>query len=90
MRLKWSRFAISDRLTIFQYIARTSPGAALDLDDRLVRMANELLARPLMYRAGRVPGTREMVVQRNYIVIYRVSKDTVEILRVKHSAQRWP
>jgi plasmid stabilization system protein ParE len=26
----------------------------------------------------------------NYIVIYRVMPEQVEILRVKHVAQRWP
>jgi plasmid stabilization system protein ParE len=31
-----------------------------------------------------------MVVHPHYIVIYRVQKETVEILRVKHTAQRWP
>lgn len=31
-----------------------------------------------------------MVLQPNYVLIYRVQKETVEILRVKHTAQQWP
>ncbi|HUB43679.1 MAG TPA: type II toxin-antitoxin system RelE/ParE family toxin [Acetobacteraceae bacterium] len=36
-------------------------------------------------------GTRELVVARTpHIVIYEIEGETVRILRVLHSAQRWP
>jgi toxin ParE1/3/4 len=42
-------------------------------------------------RAGRVPGTRELVVPRTpYIVPYRIQRTTIQILRVYHGARRWP
>jgi toxin ParE1/3/4 len=44
-----------------------------------------------MGRAGRVRGTRELVVPGlPYIVIYRVRKDTIQIARILHGAQLWP
>ena len=43
-----------------------------------------------MYRASRVPGTREAVVHPNYILIYRVVSDAVEIVNVIHSRQQYP
>jgi len=43
-----------------------------------------------MYREGRIRGTREIVVHRNYVVFYHVSEDTVTIQRVKHARQQWP
>ena len=35
-------------------------------------------------------GTREIVVRPNYVVIYQVTHDAVEVLRVLHAAQEWP
>jgi len=46
---------------------------------------------PAMGRAGRVAGTRELVVAETpYIIPYRVRGDAVEILRVFHAAREWP
>jgi toxin ParE1/3/4 len=46
---------------------------------------------PHMGRAGRVDGTRELVVARTpYLVVYRVISTEVRIIRVLHSAQCWP
>ncbi len=42
-------------------------------------------------RAGRVEGTRELVVPDTpYLVPYRVRGHAVEILRVFHGARKWP
>jgi toxin ParE1/3/4 len=42
-------------------------------------------------RPGRVPGTRELVIAHMpYIVPYRVRGEAIQILRVYHSARRWP
>ena len=47
-----------------------------------------LLDFPESGRVGQVPGTREMIVaDLPYIVLYRVSGDVVEILRVLHTSQ---
>jgi toxin ParE1/3/4 len=34
-------------------------------------------------------GTREIDVRPNYVMVYRVTGDLVEILRVLHAAQEW-
>jgi toxin ParE1/3/4 len=42
-------------------------------------------------RNGRIGGTRELVLAPlPYIVVYRVTTDSVEIIRIYHSAQNWP
>lgn len=43
-----------------------------------------------MYRAGRVPETREALVTPNYMLVYRVGADVIEILAVKHTRQQYP
>lgn len=39
---------------------------------------------PGIGKIGRVVGTRELVLHDNYIVIYRVCKDELQILRIQH------
>ncbi len=43
-----------------------------------------------MSRVGRIEGTRELVVRRNYVVVYAEDPGAVTILRVLHAAQQWP
>jgi toxin ParE1/3/4 len=73
------------------YIARDDRKAAARIV-ALIRDAVSLLAaHPGLGRAGRVPGTRELVVTGTpYIVPYRVHGQCIEILRVFHGRRRWP
>ncbi len=58
---------------------------------RVFRAVNLLQENPAMGRAGRVAGTRELVVDGTpYIVPYRVRGDAVEILRMFHARRKWP
>lgn len=45
---------------------------------------------PYLFRPGRVPGTREYVVHPNYIVVYQVGDEMIDILRVLHSRRQYP
>ena len=91
MRLEWSAFAIEDRDGIFDYIEEDSPHAAVVVDDRIRMQVRQLLQFPETGRPGRIEGTRELVIsQTPYIAAYRVTGDTVRILRVLHGAQLWP
>jgi toxin ParE1/3/4 len=91
VRLEWSAFAIEDRDGIFDYIEEDSPRAAVVVDDRIRTQVRQLLEFPGTGRPGRIAGTRELVVSRTpYIAAYRITGDTVRILRVLHGAQLWP
>lgn len=89
-RLEWKKQANNDLVKIVVHIAEDNQVAADQLADLILGKTEQLREHPELYRAGRKRGTREMVVHPHYIVIYRVQKETVEILRVKHTAQRWP
>ena len=82
--------ALADRDDIMVYIAQDNPTAAIDLDLEFEAKAENARVRPKLYKAGRVKGTREIVVRPSYVMIYRISGDVVEVLRVLHAAQQWP
>lgn len=86
----WKPAAIADRKNITAYIAQDNPRAAIEMGDLLMQKAAHLDLHPKLGRVGRVKGTRELVVHPNYILIYRIVGEVVEVLRVKHGAQKWP
>lgn len=88
--LEWKAAALADLLEIVDYISDDNPDAAQALKDEIEAKTSRLPDNPQLYRAGRIHGTREMVVQSNYIVIYAEAARTVTILRVLHAARRWP
>lgn len=45
---------------------------------------------PYLFRPVRMARAREQVVHPNYIVVYLVGTDVVDILRVLHSRQEYP
>ena len=91
MEVRWLRTALRNLDEAAAYIARDDPGAAARTVARIRASVAHLAEHPAMGRPGRVPGTRELVVSgTRYIVPYRVRHGRVEIIRVLHSAQRWP
>lgn len=89
--IEWSIFARADREAIFDYIEVDSPRGAIAVDERIQTSVESLRQFPEMGRQGRIEGTRELVISRtSYISVYRLTGDTVRILRVLHSAQQWP
>jgi toxin ParE1/3/4 len=92
MNIIWSPEAIQDLISLRAYIAEESPAGARRIVLRILHPVERLLPNnPHMGRPGRVPGTRELVIARTpYIVPYRVQRGAIQILRVYHSARRWP
>ncbi len=88
--LEWRAAARADLLAIVDYISDDNPEAAQQLKDDIEAKVAKLPEHPKLYRPGRVAGTREMVVRRNYVVVYAEDARAVSILRVLHAAQQWP
>ena len=88
--LEWRETARADLLAIVDYISDHNPDAAQRLKDDIEARVAQLPTHPRLYRAGRIPGTREMLVRSNYLVIYQETPRAVIVLRVLHGAQQWP
>ena len=89
-KLVWKKQARADLIKIVLHIAEDNADAADHLTDEIEAQAERLREYPKLFRVGRKRGTRELVAHANYLVIYRIQGETVEILRVKHAAQQWP
>ena len=87
MAVKWTKTALRSVGDIAHYIAKDSPTRATSFVLELQQAVTKLQVHPGMGRAGRVPGTRELVLHKNYIAIYRVRDGDVEILRLHHVAR---
>jgi toxin ParE1/3/4 len=90
IELFWTLEAIEDRDNIYDHIEANSPASALDLDEMFEEKASLLVDHPDLGRLGRITGTRELVVHRNYILIYDVVGNLVRVLNVVHAARQWP
>ena len=86
----WRPLASADRDAILQHVGADTPAAAIELDLEFGAKAESAARRPTLYEPGRLNGTREIVVRPNYVMVYRVREDSVEVLRVLHTAQQWP
>ena len=90
MKLVWRVEARADLFDIVSYIAERNPAAAVDLEDRIHVCTERLIDHPYLYRFGRAPNTREALVHPNYVLIYRIIDDRVEIVNVIHSRRQYP
>lgn len=91
MKVRWTRRAVLALTSIRDTIAKDNVSATEDLWIRVRSYVETMLmSHPLIGRPGRVTGTRESVVHRNYIIVYRVTGDVIEILTMRHVAQKWP
>ncbi|WNL48583.1 type II toxin-antitoxin system RelE/ParE family toxin (plasmid) [Dyella sp. BiH032] len=91
MAIIWSSKAREDRKLIFDRIEADNPLAADALDEKFSAKLIQAERNPLMYRVGKVSGTREIPVTSNYIIIYEVTKDNdIDVMRIMHTKQLWP
>jgi toxin ParE1/3/4 len=90
LRLVWSAEALDDLETIISFIADRNVAAAERLQNMIEHVAQQLPEHPYLYRVGRVPGTREALVHPNYILVYQVTDELVDVLAVLHARQQYP
>ncbi|MBV9747876.1 MAG: type II toxin-antitoxin system RelE/ParE family toxin [Acetobacteraceae bacterium] len=86
-RVVWSPAALDEVARIYSYVAASSPVAAARLA-RALKTAGDSLAQ--FELRGRLVGgnLRELTVVYPYIIRYRISGDTIRILRVRHGMRQ--
>lgn len=91
-QIEWSPAANKAKLAIVLRLMNLNLAAALKLASAIESETNRLLIYPELGRPGRVPGTRELVIGgTRYLAIYKIKgAGRITILRLLHSAQRWP
>lgn len=91
MRVRWRKEAAADLEEAAEYIAADNPTAAARVALSVLRRTRELAETPWIGRIGRVRDTRELVIPNTpLIAAYTVVGSTVWVLRVLHSARKWP
>jgi len=92
MKIIWSPTARTKTKEILEYIAEDNPDAALALIGQFESKVEKLKENP---ESGRVlpelknDKIREIVVHKNYGVIYEINPDTIEILTIRHFRQNF-
>ena len=90
--IEWTEQAIRQLDQAHDYIALSnSEEVATRVTMQIVSSVQQLGAFPTSGRAGRVPGTRELVISNTpFIAAYAIEKARIVILAVYHGAQHWP
>jgi addiction module RelE/StbE family toxin len=91
VQVRLTALAERDLQGIHEHIARDSPAAARHVVDHLLRETERLQSFPRVGRTGRVAGTRELVASTwPYVLAYPLRGEQIDVLRVLHTARRWP
>ena len=88
MQVVWTKAALRGVWRAYEYIYEFNPGAAQRMADALLAAGDSLVNFPHRGRPVRGTAMRELVFVTPYIIRYRVERDRVVILRVRHSARR--
>jgi plasmid stabilization system protein ParE len=88
MIVEWTPHAEAALLQAIQYVSERSPNAAVRLMREVIDRTSSLAQFPGLGRPGFYPGTRELLVRRNYLVVYRLRTQRVEIIQFWHTRQR--
>ncbi len=88
MPVSWAPQALADIVRITRYIAHENPVAAIRIAQELLVAGDSLAVFPRRGRPAALPGLRELVAIRPYVIVYRLlAEDSVDILRIWHAAQ---
>jgi toxin ParE1/3/4 len=91
-KIDWTEQAARQLDQAYDYIALSnSEDVAAKVAMQIITNVQQLIAFPMSGRAGRVPGTRELVILNTpFIAAYTIEGDRIVILAIYHGAQAWP
>ncbi len=92
MKVHWTHNAVDHLVNIYEYIALNSPTYAKRMVDRITRRSSQIAGNPFSgrmvpeYQAEDIRG----LIEKPYLIIYRVKKDQIDVLAVIHGARLLP
>lgn len=87
----WRQSADDDLAAIIDYVGQFDPSAAERLWHLLRESVQPLCEYPYLHpQSARVPGCREVVATRNYVVLYWVTVSAIEVVNVVHARREFP
>jgi addiction module RelE/StbE family toxin len=89
MNVRWTPTALRDIQSVSDHIAAERPSAAGEVVERILQGIDNLSRFPEIGRAGRVAGTRELIIL-PFVIVYRQRRGAVHVLAIIHGARRWP
>ncbi|WP_261119370.1 type II toxin-antitoxin system RelE/ParE family toxin [Serratia quinivorans] len=91
MKIKWLRKAASNFDDAYDWFYQENPQVATRFAREVFRLVNLLATNPALGRAGRVMGTREIVMKTfPYLIPYRIKNNEIHILRIFHMRRHPP
>lgn len=90
MRVLSTPEATRDRTEVWGHIAADDPLAAVRMDQLFEDAAARLAGFPMLGRAGKVPGTRELYPHESYRLVHEIEGDTVWVPALIHARRQWP
>jgi toxin ParE1/3/4 len=90
LSIRWTVEALEDLGQLIDYIAEHNVWAAQTMFEVIENAIIPASITPFLFRTGREAGTREIVAHPNYIVVYRILEDGIEVVSVVHARQRYP
>ncbi len=91
MKIRLVKPAEQDLEEVYAYVNIDNSTAALRTVTRVLEAIEYLLQFPNMGRAGRLANTRELIVSGTpFIVIYQIRRPDIYVLRILHTARKWP
>lgn len=90
--IEWTDQATRQLDLAHDYIAlSSSEEVAARVTMRIATSVQQLDAFPMLGRAGRVRGTRELVISNTpFIAAYAIGRNRIVVLAIYHGAQQWP
>ncbi len=91
MRIRWTPAAAADLQNIGDYLRKYHPRLRQPTLRKLYESVRSLKDSPYRGKSGLEEGSRELHFQpMPYVAVYRVRVQTIEVLRVYHTAQNRP
>lgn len=91
-QLDWTVEALEDRDAIWLYIAANSysPTSATMVDIRIIQTAERLSAFPQSGKLFKADLRLAFVTKTQYTIVYKITENSVRILRVSHQKKKTP